>query len=112
MRVYLDLCCLNRPFDDQTQDRVNLEARAVLLILERISAGGHQLCNSAALVAENNQNPNNDRRTKIDEILKSAQVQIMFEEGLTRELTNFGPLVSENSMLIMLPWRKRGNVIG
>ena len=82
MRVYLDLCCLNRPFDDQTHDRVNLEARAVLLILERISAGGHQLCNSAALVAENNQNPNNDRRTKIDEILKSAQVQIMFEEGL------------------------------
>ncbi|MGQ0592841.1 MAG: PIN domain-containing protein, partial [Gammaproteobacteria bacterium] len=25
-RIYLDACCLNRPFDDQQQDRVRLEA--------------------------------------------------------------------------------------
>lgn len=29
LRVYLDVCCLNRPFDDQRQDRVRLEAEAV-----------------------------------------------------------------------------------
>jgi hypothetical protein len=82
LRIYLDMCCLNRPFDDQTQDRVNIEARAVVLILERIFARGHQLCNSTALVTENDQNPNDDRRTKISEILKRAQIQITFEEGL------------------------------
>ena len=27
-KIYLDTCCLNRPFDDQTQDRVRLEAKA------------------------------------------------------------------------------------
>jgi len=27
-RVYLDLCCLNRPFDDQTQERIRLETEA------------------------------------------------------------------------------------
>ncbi|MBE2197400.1 MAG: hypothetical protein IAE79_02240 [Anaerolinea sp.] len=26
MRVYLDVCCLNRPFDDQSQERIQLEA--------------------------------------------------------------------------------------
>ncbi len=32
-QIYLDVCCLNRPFDDQRQDRIRLEADAVLLIL-------------------------------------------------------------------------------
>ena len=36
MKVYLDVCCLNRPYDDQTQDRVHLECEAVLLILSRL----------------------------------------------------------------------------
>jgi hypothetical protein len=31
--IYLDVCCLNRPFDDQTQERIRLEAEAVLHIL-------------------------------------------------------------------------------
>lgn len=26
--IYLDVCCLNRPFDDQTQERIGLEAKA------------------------------------------------------------------------------------
>lgn len=32
-KLYLDVCCLNRPFDDQTQARIHLEAEAVLVIL-------------------------------------------------------------------------------
>jgi hypothetical protein len=34
MKPYLDGCCLNRPFDDQSQPRVRLEAEAVLSILK------------------------------------------------------------------------------
>src|ERR1039457_5994001 len=34
MKLYLDVCCLNRPFDDQSQNRVRLEAEAILSILE------------------------------------------------------------------------------
>jgi hypothetical protein len=26
--IYLDVCCLNRPLDDQTQERVRLESEA------------------------------------------------------------------------------------
>ena len=36
--VYFDVCCLNRPFDDQKQDRIHLEAEAVLLIITHIQA--------------------------------------------------------------------------
>jgi hypothetical protein len=36
MRVYLDNCCFNRPFDDQSQARVRLEAEAKLEIQQRV----------------------------------------------------------------------------
>ena len=36
MRVYLDNCCYNRPFDDQSQLKVRLETEAKLFVqLER-----------------------------------------------------------------------------
>ena len=35
-KLYLDVCCWNRPFDDQTQHRVHLKAEAVLAILAEI----------------------------------------------------------------------------
>jgi hypothetical protein len=31
---YLDLCCLNRPFDDQHQPRVRLAAEAILGLIQ------------------------------------------------------------------------------
>ena len=39
VRVYLDVCCFNRPFDDSRQDRVRLEAEAVKAIMRRIETG-------------------------------------------------------------------------
>ena len=39
MKVNLDACCLNRPFDDQTQIRIYLESEAVLTILYRCEIG-------------------------------------------------------------------------
>jgi hypothetical protein len=39
MKLYLDVSCLNRPFDDQRQPRVRTESEAVLLILARIDQG-------------------------------------------------------------------------
>ena len=34
MIIYLDNCCYNRPFDDQTQERIHLESEAILTILK------------------------------------------------------------------------------
>ncbi len=49
MRVYLDNCCFNRPFDDQRQLRIRLEAEAKLRIQEVIREGGLQLAWSYVL---------------------------------------------------------------
>ena len=36
MRLYLDNCCFNRPYDSQSSIKVNLETRAKLHIQEEI----------------------------------------------------------------------------
>jgi hypothetical protein len=33
MHVYLDMCCLKRPFDDQSQLRIHLESEAILALM-------------------------------------------------------------------------------
>ena len=86
MKLYLDLRCLNRPFDDRTQPRVNLEAQAVELILEAVGAGRHLLCNSAALIVENDQTPKPDRRTKVAALLDRATEWIPHSNDLDRRV--------------------------
>ena len=57
MRIYLDVCCLNRPFDDQTQDRIHLESEAVILILKRVRSGNWEWISSEAVDFEVRQTP-------------------------------------------------------
>jgi len=53
MKIYLDVCCLNRPFDDSTQDRIRLESEAILTILERCLQGNWSLVISEITEAKN-----------------------------------------------------------
>ena len=46
MKLYFDVCCLNRPFDDKTQDRIHLESEAVKAILKHIRKGDWQWISS------------------------------------------------------------------
>jgi predicted nucleic acid-binding protein len=61
-RVYLDICSLKRPFDDQRQPRVRDEAAAVAAIVARAEAGELALVRSPAHLVENDANPREDRR--------------------------------------------------
>ena len=65
IKLYLDNCCFNRPFDDQSQIRIRLEAEAKLKIQEEIRAGIFQLIWSYILDYENNKNPFIERKQRI-----------------------------------------------
>jgi hypothetical protein len=65
MRLYVDLSCFNRPFDDQGQERIRLETEAVLLILTRIVEGKDTLLWSWVMSFENDNHPRPDRRDEI-----------------------------------------------
>lgn len=56
MRIYLDNCSYNRPYDDQSQMRVYLETQAKLHIQELIREGKLELVTSYVLDYENQAN--------------------------------------------------------
>jgi len=57
MRVYLDNCVYNRPFDDQSAERIRLETHAIIEILDRIRTGRIELVWSYINELENAQSP-------------------------------------------------------
>ena len=65
MKVYLDNCCFNRPFDDQRSVVVYLETKSKLAIQGMIKNGHLKLIWSEILDFENNENPFIERKTKI-----------------------------------------------
>lgn len=65
MRIYMDNCCLNRPFDSQAQIRVRPETEAKLRIQERVVAGELELAWSYILDYENAANPLEERRAAV-----------------------------------------------
>ena len=64
-RIYLDVCCLNRPFDDQSQARVRLEGQAVLAILDRVSEGKWEWVSSDAVDLEIGKAPDKARSDRV-----------------------------------------------
>jgi len=65
MRVYLDNCCFNRPFDDQSNIMNRMESDAKLFIQEQIKNGIINLVWSSVNEFENNDNPSFEKRERI-----------------------------------------------
>ncbi|MGD0090134.1 MAG: PIN domain protein [Planctomycetota bacterium] len=65
MRIYLDNCCFNRPFDNQSQMRVRLESEAKLHIQEKVLSRDLELVWSYILDYENQMNPFGERKKAI-----------------------------------------------
>ena len=76
MKIYLDNCCFNRPFDDQSQIRIRLESEAKLKIQVDIRDGKFELVWSYILDAENKANPFEERERAIREWKRHATMNI------------------------------------
>lgn len=77
MKVYLDNCCFNRPYDDQSHLRIRLETEAKLKIQEETRNGMYKLIWSYILDYENSRNPFKERREQIAEWRKYAVEDII-----------------------------------
>ena len=65
MRIYLDNCCYNRPFDEQSQLKVRLEAEAKLYIQGLMRLGTVEYVWSDMLTIEAEDCPDLDKQEKI-----------------------------------------------
>lgn len=72
MRIYLDCCCLNRPYDDQRQERIRAETQALEVILGQVRQRTWVLVGSDALALEVHRIPDPGRRRAVEELLSSA----------------------------------------
>ena len=90
-RLYLDVCCLNRPFDDWAQSRVRVEAETVLAILESCQTGKWQLVGSTALRSEIERTANLERRQRVLDSLEIAVQQILVTEAMVRRAAELQP---------------------
>ncbi|MCP2727870.1 PIN domain-containing protein [Limnofasciculus baicalensis] len=73
MNIYLDTSALNRIFDDRSQMRISLEAKAVEAILLLIETSTIDLVASAVLAYEISQNPYRERQDIAVRILQQAK---------------------------------------
>ena len=96
-RVYFDVCCLNRPFDDQNQARIRLEAEAVLMALTRCETGDYEWIGSEVIDFEINRTPDRERRRRTQVLASHAREYVVagkaeFERAQQLEAWNISAL--------------------
>lgn len=77
MRIYLDNCCFNRPFDNQSSIRVKLETDAKLYVQLIIKEGKIDLVWSYVLDFENSVNPFPERRSTIEKWRRLSEIDVV-----------------------------------
>lgn len=86
MRIYLDMCCYNRPYDDQSQLKISMETQSKLYIQTLIKDGKLELATSYMLRYECGNNPFEMRRNAIfDFIDRNACVYVGMERQMVIE---------------------------
>ena len=93
MRIYMDVCCFNRPQDDFSIGRNRLEAEAVLSVLHYVQQKIWVLVDSDVIDAELALSPSPERRTKAESLaaMRSSCVLLAAQHVLpARELALLG----------------------
>lgn len=96
MRIYLNNCCFNRPYDDQKQISVSLDSQAKLYVQDKIKAGELELATSFVLNYENSQNPYPIRKQSIGQFISEYSC-IHIGRSAREQLE---PLIQDNKRLL------------
>ena len=84
MRIYLDNCTFNRPFDDQNQLKIKLETEAKLFIQKGIIHGNYELVWSYILEYENSQNRFDDKRNAVYDWKNRAKIHCIENDEIIK----------------------------
>ena len=84
MRIYLDICCFNRPFDDQSDLIVRLQTEAKLYVQEMIREGALDLVWSAIMDIENSANPDLNRKVAVADWQQLGVVDVIVRDSVEK----------------------------
>lgn len=97
MRVYLDNCSYNRPYDDQSQMRIHLETQAKLHIQDIIRAGEIELVTSYVLDFENSNNRSIQKMMAIEKFMKEYATAYVSNKN-EKDITNLVNAIMETGI--------------
>ena len=89
MKIYLDNCCLNRPFDDLSQERVYFETEAILTIISRCKKGEWELMASSVLEYEVSKIPDSERLENVRKLFAVAKTNIDLTDEMESRAISF-----------------------
>ena len=92
-KIYLDTCCLSRPFNDQISIRIRRETKAVEMILKNFSTGDWSWIVSGALTFEVDNNRDMSQRNEMKYQMADAYTNVSISEierARGRELEKLG----------------------
>jgi predicted nucleic acid-binding protein len=82
MKIYMDVCCLCRPFDDQNVGRIRLEVTAVQEIIRRCASMEYTLVKSEAIIEEISKISDIRKRLRVEKIVSIADEQVILDEDI------------------------------
>lgn len=82
MKIYLDNCCYNRPFDDQTQERIHLESEVILIILQRGQSGIYKIMGSDILKIEIERMHDMTKQQRVKELYQISTMHIPYTKEI------------------------------
>ncbi len=82
MRIYLDNCCYNRPFDPQTDLRIHLETMAKVRVQALMKSGAVEYVCSDAMDYELGQSPNFQEPDMIEPWKSNAVDMVSVDDAL------------------------------
>ena len=88
MRIYLNMCCFNRPYDDQTQPRIRIETEAKVVIQQKIKYAECELLWSSILDFECAKNPFEEHRIAILNWRNIASTVVMADMSVLDRATS------------------------
>ena len=84
MIIYLDNCCYNRPFDDQTQERIHLESEVILAVLKMGQMKQVVIAGSEILELEMKRMQDENKKQKVLDLYRVASMHISYSEKIKK----------------------------
>ena len=98
MRLYFDCCCYNRPFDDQSQQRIHDESEAILSLINRVAACGDTILDSSILRLEIEHISESVKKAKVQQLHRIASEVITYAPEIRRRAEEIRQMTAIHEM--------------
>ena len=85
--IYMDCCCLNRPSDDQTQEKIRIESDVIIAILSKCFYGSWKLIGSDIIEYEIMKTPDINKKNRALDLYKIKEENVAINDIIIKRAT-------------------------